>query len=422
MSIATKFPRGKVKNKFVGLDLLRFLLAVYLMVFHSIHQYPQSAQIPFVELLNLGGFATSTFFLLSGFILTHVYFAQSSDLRGGTRAFFVKRLSNLYPIHLFSLALVLLVSVAGTRAFSEFATLSLSDGGDELVHLGQTATAFNFVLNLVMVQVWNPPYGSVNPSSWSLATLLFFYITFPFLAPRIMAFRKKALLLLLLWVAYMVPPIVASSMHWFGPVAVGIVTRNPLLRLPEFASGIVLYGLYREQRLSLFTATAGRRFLTLVFVALSFAAAAWLVADGALFWRYIVHNGALMPAEMALVIVCAPAALPVGFAKLSVRLGNAALSIFAIHAPIFLVLMKALKLFSIGESPLNCAAHFSACVAASKDVLPSMATYPLYLVGTVVAAVYFQEYVVAPVRDMIRRRLLQKPAAQESMKSASAQN
>ncbi|WP_438397120.1 acyltransferase family protein [Caballeronia sp. DA-9] len=408
-----------MKNKFVGLDLLRFLLAVYLMVFHSIHQYPQSAEIPFVELLNLGGFATSTFFLLSGFILTHVYFAQTSELRGGTRAFFVKRLSNLYPIHLISLALLLLVSVAGTRAFNEFATLSLSDAADELVYLGHVETAFNFVLNLAMVQVWNPPYGSVNPSSWSLATLLFFYITFPFLAPRMLAVRKKALLLLLLWVAYMIPPIVASSMHWFGPVAVGIVTRNPVLRLPEFASGIVLYGLYREQQLSLFTETPGRRFLALVFVAVSFATAAWLVADGALYWRYIVHNGALMPAEMALVIVCAPAALPVGFAKLSVRLGNAALSIFAIHAPIFLVLIKILKLSSLGQSPLTCAAHFSACVAASKDVLPSMATYPLYLIGAVIAAVYFQERVVAPVRDKIRRRFLQKPATQETAESAA---
>ena len=411
-----------MKNKFVGLDLLRFLLAVYLMVFHSIHQYPQSAGIPFAALLNLGGFATSTFFLLSGFILTHVYFSETSELRGGARAFFVKRLSNLYPIHLISLALVLLVSVAGTRALNEFATLSLADGADQLVHLGQAATAFNFVLNLAMVQVWNPPYGSVNPSSWSLATLLFFYVTFPFLAPRIMAVRKKALFLFLLWAAYMIPPILASSMHWFGPVAVGIVTRNPLLRLPEFAGGIALYGLYRGQRLSLFTETASRRFIALVFVAVSFATAAWLVEDGALYWRYIVHNGALMPAEMALIIVCAPAALPKSFAKLSVRLGNAALSIFAIHAPIFLVLMKVLKLFSIGESPLNCAAHFSACAAASKDVLPSMATYPLYLIGTVVAAVYFQERVVAPIRDKIRGHFLQKPATQESMKSASAQN
>jgi hypothetical protein len=83
----------------------------------------------------------------------------------------------------------------------------------------------------------------------------------------------------------MIPPIVASSMHWFGPVAVGIVTRNPVLRLPEFASGIVLYGLYREQRLSFITETIGRRLLALVCVAVSFATAAWLVADGALYCR-----------------------------------------------------------------------------------------------------------------------------------------
>jgi hypothetical protein len=35
-----------------------------------------------------------------------------------------------------------------------------------------------------------------------------------------------------------------------------------------------------------------------------------------------------------------------------------------------------------------------------------MATYPLYLIGTVIAAVYFQERLVAPLRDWIRGRFL----------------
>lgn len=105
-----------MNKKFDALDLLRFALACYLMVFHSIHQYPQSEQLRFIALAGLGGFATSTFFILSGFILTHVYFGWSEALRGGRYAFFVKRLSNLYAIHLIAFALLLLVSLSGTRA------------------------------------------------------------------------------------------------------------------------------------------------------------------------------------------------------------------------------------------------------------------------------------------------------------------
>ncbi len=172
-------------NKFVGLDVLRFALAVYLMVFHSIHQYPQYVTLPLIELANLGGFATSSFFILSG-----LYSGPSStsdaptELRGGTREFFVKRLSNLYPVHLIALVLVLLVSVTGTRGFQQFAIMSLDDA-EHFVTLSPAETAVHYVLNLLLLQVWYPLYGSVNPPSWSLATLFFFYLAFPFFAPRL---------------------------------------------------------------------------------------------------------------------------------------------------------------------------------------------------------------------------------------------
>ncbi|WP_027798170.1 acyltransferase family protein [Paraburkholderia dilworthii] len=392
-------------NKFVGLDVLRFALAIYLMVFHSIHQYPQYATLPFVELANLGGFATSSFFILSGFILAHVYFGRTTDLRGGTREFFVKRLSNLYPMHLIALALALLVSVAGTRGYHQFALMTLDDA-EHFVTLGPTETAINFVLNLFLLQVWYPLYGSINPSSWSLATLLFFYLAFPFFAPRLLKARNKYRLLAALWVLYLIPPVLATAMHWYGPAAVGIVSRNPVLRLPEFLVGIVLYGLFREGHLNDLHRSGIKLAAALFVFAGSFVAAAWLESHGPIDTRYLIHNGALMPAEVLLVLVFAGLAIPSRFAALSTRLGNAALSIFVIHGPIFLVLIKVLKLLSIGKSPMWCASHFSECAAASKEVIPSMATYPLYLIGTMIAAVYFQERLVAPLRDWIRDRFL----------------
>ncbi|MEX3760162.1 acyltransferase family protein [Paraburkholderia phenoliruptrix] len=392
-------------NKFVGLDVLRFALAVYLMVFHSIHQYPQYTTLPLVELANLGGFATSSFFILSGFILAHVYFGRTTELRGSTREFFVKRLSNLYPVHLIALVLVLLVSVVGTRGFQQFAVMSLDDA-EHFVTLGTTETAVNFVLNLFLLQVWYPLYGSVNPPSWSLATLFFFYLAFPFVAPRLLRARNKYRLVVVLWVLYLVPPVAATLMHWYSPAAVGFITRNPVLRLPEFLVGIVVYGLFREGQLNAIYESRAKIFAALLVFAASFAVAAWLETYGSMSTRYVVHNGALMPGEVLLVIVFAGLGVPSRFAALATRLGNSALSLFAIHVPVFLVMMKVLKLLSIGKSPLWCASHFSECVAASKEVVPSMATYPLYLIGTVIAAVYFQERLVAPLRDWIRGRFL----------------
>jgi peptidoglycan/LPS O-acetylase OafA/YrhL len=195
-------------------------------------------------------------------------------------------------------------------------------------------------------------------------------------------------------------------MQWYGPAAVGIVTTNPLLRLPEFLSGILLYGLYREHALDGLTQSAVRGTLFLI-SGLSFVGGSWLLEHGPFYWQYIVHNGALMPAELALIIACASGGrLPPGVEKLAARLGNAALSIFAIHLPLFLLFMKIQKLFVLGESPLACIEHFSSCIGASRQADPTMSMYPLYLIGTVVAAVYFQEKVVVPIRDALRRRFL----------------
>ncbi len=395
-------------KKFVGLDLLRFSLAVYLMVFHTIREYPQNVELPFIELTNLGGFATSTFFILSGFILSHVYLEHTEKLKGGTRAFFVKRLSNLYPVHLVSLILLLVVSTTGTRTIDNFSLMSLRHG-DTVITLGPMDTSINFLLNILLLQVWNPLYASINPPSWSLSTLLFFYIAFPVLAPRILRAKNKARLLVVLWILYLAPPAIATAMHWYGPAAVGLIMRNPVLRLPEFLSGILLLGMYREGQLRRICDNWDKVCLASLFIASSFVAGAWLDSHGPLYVRYIIHNGALMPAEILLVAVGTAVTIPSCFERTCVRLGNASLSIFAIHVPVFFIMMKALKLASIGKSPLWCMSDFSACVSASKHVVPSMTTYPLYLALTVVVSVYFQERVLVPVRALIRAQLLGKP-------------
>ena len=395
-----------MKEKFSVLDLLRFALALYLTLFHSIHQYPQSRDIPLIELAGMGGFVTSTFFVLSGFILAHVYFHEAVSMRGGIRTFFVKRLSNLYVIHFIGLVLFFAVAIVSTHGVTSFALMTLDDGPEKMVALPAAATTLNVALNVLLLQVWNPLYGSINPSSWSLAVLLFFYLTFPFAAPRLLAARNKAALLCLLWMLYLAAPVLASVMHWYEPVTVGTIMRNPLLRLPEFFGGILLYGMFREGMLASITSTPARRIVSLAMVTCCFVTGAWLIAHGPEYWRYLVHNGAMMPAELVLIALCTSVKVPEKCERLASRLGNSALSIFAIHAPLFMLMIKATKLLSMGVSPVECATHFAACAAASKDIVPGMGGLPLYLIGTAIAAVYFQEHLVAPLRDLIRRKLL----------------
>jgi len=395
-----------VRKTFVGLDAMRFALAVYLMVYHTVHDYPQANTLPFIELADLGGFATSSFFVLSGFILTHLYAYQTTEIRGGARSFLIKRLSNLYPIHLLGLFLFVLVSLASTHSAETFLLPTLTGGEQQVVQLGAAPAAFTWLVNIVMLQAWDPLVSSINGPSWSLSCLLSFYLVFPFFGPRLANMRRRRGALFVLWALYLVPPVTVVLLGWYGSVAVGTIEHNPLLRIPEFLSGCLLYGLYASGHLRWMTRTPFRKTMVAAFIVASFVVASHLVATGPLAFHYIVHNGALLPCELALVVLCADAALPRSMRAITTRLGNAALSIFAIHSAIFIVMFKALKLAAAKESVWQCAAHFSACAASAKGVVPAMASYPLYLVLTIVASVLFQERCVVPVRTAIRQALL----------------
>lgn len=396
-----------MKKTIVGLDAMRFVLAVYLMVFHTLHEYPQANHLPFIWLTDLGSFSTSTFFILSGFILTYVYVDGSAGVRGGTRKFIIKRFSEIYPINFIGLLLFVMVALVSTRPFNSFLLPSLS-GGQLTVQLSAGSATFNWLLNILMLQVWDARYSSINGPSWSLGCLLFFYLVFPLLAPRLANTRRRAITLIALWLLFLVPPVTLVLAGAYGPFALGTIEHNPLLRIPEFLSGIVLYSLYASGRLQWMLGGRWRKAAAAAFVFLSFLLASHIFATGPLYMLYIVHNGALLPAELALVALCADARVPQWAHRTASRLGNAALSIFAIHSALFALTIKGLKLMAIDEPIWRCASHFSACAASTKAIEPSMLSYPLYLIFTVIVAVFFQERCFVPVRTAIRRTLLRK--------------
>ena len=73
---------------FIGLEWLRFLLAIYVVLFHTVHAYVEDEPTWLSELAGVGFFATSSFFVLSGFLLAHVYCRQG-ELREPARQFHV---------------------------------------------------------------------------------------------------------------------------------------------------------------------------------------------------------------------------------------------------------------------------------------------------------------------------------------------
>ncbi|KIP88900.1 MULTISPECIES: acyltransferase [Pseudomonas] len=406
------------KEHFIGLEWLRFILGLYIVVFHTLHNYAEQ-KLPIIKQLSgVGFFATSTFFVLSGFLLAHVY-CKRGELREPAVSFWSRRFANLYPLHIFSLLLtitvIFIISNLGIPPDETKATIRfvVYDTNEDMTGISRTTLehfmgngelALNTVLQLFMLQAWNPFYLTFNPPLWSISTLFFFYLTFPFVAPRLARLKHKVLWLGVLTLIYMIPPILVILNGDYGMPFTGILHRNPLVRLPEFLAGILAYGLFRDMR------DAGRSpggagiGLMIVTVLTCFFGAAWLV-EGEQYWYYLLHNGLLLPSQMMLIYLCALAPSPTSepVRRWSQRLGAASLPLFVLHVPAFTLFSRSEKVLSVAST--ECFANWAQCAVQAGEQTLSIAFYPLFLLLTVILCVWAQENAVVPTRKQLLKFL-----------------
>lgn len=115
----TKLKINSKKNKLLGIELIRFISAFAILIWHYQHfsfvedkpvNFHREQQ-PFYLFLDLfynyGGTAVQIFWCLSGFIFFWKYRQEISSRSIGFRNFYINRLSRLYPLHLTTLVLVL---------------------------------------------------------------------------------------------------------------------------------------------------------------------------------------------------------------------------------------------------------------------------------------------------------------------------
>ncbi|HWM62248.1 MAG TPA: acyltransferase, partial [Rhizomicrobium sp.] len=130
------------------------------VMFHFSEGHHYSGWRPLDFLATRGYLWVEFFFVLSGFILTHAYWARLKDLlrRPGYVAFLRARLIRLYPLHLFML-LFLLAMVVGLRILAAHGGyLSIFDA-----KYHQNVGAEGFWLSLLLIQAWN----TMNTLTWN---------------------------------------------------------------------------------------------------------------------------------------------------------------------------------------------------------------------------------------------------------------
>jgi len=393
------------KKGFSALNWLRFLLAVYIVLFHTLKNYASLDHTWSEAVLGLGNMATSVFFVLSGFLLTYAYVVQKNGRPVDRRNFMIARFSNLYPLHIAGLLLSLL-PIAIVIASKGGVSVPMEVSGTAKRMLSHGELLAGLIMNILLLNAWNPFYMSFNYPSWSLSALGCYYLLFPAIAPKIYRMKNTLLALVALGMVFSIPGLVADLLGLTDVVTDGLLHRNPIVRFPLFLAGMVLCVHFSHSK-----ALGGTRQIVVMggIVLATVIAGVWLQHEENR--MHLIKNGMYYPAALATIWLCV-CMRPTHNASIrhwGERLGAASLPIFLLHGPTF-------QLFQPFEQLVMGALHspdwrISSIIAAGRDVERSVGFFLVYLVGLILLCIFVQERLVAPLQVKIRNRWgTRKPA------------
>jgi peptidoglycan/LPS O-acetylase OafA/YrhL len=204
-----------------SLDGLRGIAAIAAMLFHFDYFYLPQARItdilPFVSRSYL---AVDLFFLLSGFVMAHVYGrGLASNWRAHWLRFAIARFARIYP--LFALTALTIMSIVALSGIEPPLLVSFSSG--------------SLVLQPFLLQQWAPDL-SWNYPSWSISTETEAYILFVFLAGPLVIGKHPRLI-----AACCVATVVVLSIAHGGSLNLFHGSPALLRTLAEFSLGVLLY-------------------------------------------------------------------------------------------------------------------------------------------------------------------------------------
>ncbi|MFX1762396.1 acyltransferase [Paraburkholderia sp. A1RI-2L] len=212
------------------LTSLRFVAAMMIVVHHIKLYFPWKIATDAPSTLVHG---VSFFFVLSGFILTHVYTSKPFP---GYAQFMRARFARLWPVHVFALLTLIIfvrpdsITFDGPGMFSKWAVLAA---------------------NLTLTHSWVPfiAYAfSWNGVSWSISTEMAFYLVFPLLLVNIRRTWHWKMAGAAALLAVMLMAISAAHLPADGGVqdltVSSLTYTNPLVRVFEFCLGMSTWALW----------------------------------------------------------------------------------------------------------------------------------------------------------------------------------
>lgn len=354
------------------LTSLRFFAAIWVVLLHYRSRMGY-VDIQRMDFFNNAYLAVDFFFVLSGFIMAHVYIESIVDSKFSVFDFLKKRFSRLYPLHIF----VLTVYVALFGIFSIFGFES------------ETPEKYNFYTlpaNILMVHAWGTIDNLVfNYPSWSISAEWFAYLVFFPVSLIIIKLRKYPVILFINAI------LLLTGFYYLVPYT-GIVD-NELTKLsfdfgifrifPEFILGISTYILCKKidigeqaSRIMLFTGIL----ILLILVHFDINDLIFI----ALFTSIIFSAAALSRNENAVGWLGKPSL---------VYLGDISYSVYMVHAIFFSVYFRSVD------------------IIIGKQISPilMLLIWSVGVVGTVVLATITYRFIEIPGRSFLNGWLLKKP-------------
>ncbi|MBL0969174.1 MAG: acyltransferase [Brevundimonas sp.] len=213
-----------------ALTTLRFLAAAWVVLYTA---WPHLA-VGFTPVaVSKGYLGVEVFFVLSGFILSHVYLEAAGEKRYSHKGFLWARIARVYPLHLVTLFGMIALGVAAGFAGLDV-DASLTDWRALPAHL-------------TMTHAWGlAPISAFNHPSWSISAEWFAYLTFPAFAFVAWRLRSRP------WIAVALAALVGLGIWAAFERLAGFSLTEATFRwgalriVPCFMLGCALYLVYRR--------------------------------------------------------------------------------------------------------------------------------------------------------------------------------
>lgn len=334
-------------NDIRPLTSLRIVAALWVLAYHFRDHL--GLDVDRLGLVAKGYLGVDLFFILSGFILSHVYLARWETRNFNYGSFLWARLARVYPVHLVTLAATVAIWLLAMKMGASFDPVAF----DPAV----------IPQHLLLIHAWGTtPSVQWNFPSWSISAEWFAYLGFPLAAMAVLLLHRWA------WAAVLLAVALFFLFFW----ALGVnglpwseVTRLGALRIvPAFLAGAALYQLGRIITLPRALALGGAAL-----------AAIWIVIAASL----RINDAAIWPAFGLLIFTLAEASKSnargiLGAAAL-VYLGEVSYSVYMTHLPVDIAYFHLLDRLAPGLSGASAWAAWAGVFLTT--LLVSIATYHL---------------------------------------------